>query len=168
MNKWLSLIIGAIIGLGIMPAMAAELRIGVLDMQQIMQKSSQVQAINHQLENQYKPRQMKIIAAQKELRSEVERFRQNSTTMSSKDRDQAQKKVAQDNDNLNRMVASFQQDLGNAQNQGRKKLFADLNAAIRQVAAQGKYNMILLRGSLLYADDNLNVTDAVMKILNKG
>lgn len=168
MKKCLSLIIFALLGLGIMPAMAGDLRIGVLDMQQIMQKATQVQNINRQLENQYKPRQAKIIAAQKALRSEVDKFRQNSTTMSGKDRDQAQKRIAQDNDSLNKMVASFQQDLSNAQNQGRKQLFTALNGAIRQVAAQGKFNVILLRGNLLYSDDNLNVTDAVLKILNKG
>ena len=52
---------------GVFAADAAPLKIGVIDLQKIMQKSSQVAAISSQLEKRFKPKQQAILADRKSV-----------------------------------------------------------------------------------------------------
>ena len=63
-------------------ATGAPIKIGVIDLQKIMQKSSQVAAISRQLEKRFKPRQQTILAARKSLQEEAEKLHRNASVMS--------------------------------------------------------------------------------------
>jgi Skp family chaperone for outer membrane proteins len=67
MKKFIALVTTAFLMLGLSTAHATALKIGVVDLPQIMQKSPQVAAINQKLQTQFGPQQQKIIAMQNNI-----------------------------------------------------------------------------------------------------
>lgn len=68
-------------------AFADAAKIGVVDLQKIMQTSSQMKAIQQKLEKDFKPRRDKLVAMEESLKKDMEKFKRESAVMS-----QAQKK----------------------------------------------------------------------------
>lgn len=153
------------------PAVAtapAAIKIGVLDMQQIMQQSPQVATLNKQLQSQFQPRQQKIVAAQKSLQDEMGKLNKDSTVMSASDRSSLQDKIISDRASFQAMVQSYQQDLQSAQNQAMQKFMADLQTAVGKVAKQDKYTLIVQRAAVPYLDPSLDVTNQVINSMPKS
>lgn len=141
----------------------AETKIGVIDLQKVMQKSSQVAAINAQLEKDFKPRQEKLVGMQKDLQAEMDKLNREGAVMSPSDRTKLQNKVAGDRANFQKMADSFQQELSTAQNQAMQKFMQKVVDAIKAVSANGKYDMVLLKAAVPYMDPKFDVTDEVIK-----
>jgi outer membrane protein len=143
------------------------LKVGVIDLQQIIQKAPQVATINAQLNKQFKPRQDKILSTQKDLQAETDKLERNSATMSVTDRNKLQDQVMADRSSMQEMVVAFQRDLTAAQNQGMQSFMTQLNTVINSIAKVGNYNLILQRAAAPYADSGLDITSQVLQALNK-
>lgn len=147
-------------------AAADNFKVGVIDLQQIIQKAPQVATINAQLNKQFKPRQDKILSSQKDLQAETDKLERNSATMSAADRSKLQDQIIADRANMQEMVVSFQRDLSAAQNQGMQSFMSQLNTVINSIAKVGNYNLILQRAAAPYADSNMDITNQVLQALN--
>jgi outer membrane protein len=139
------------------------LKIGVIDVQQIMQKSPQIIAINAQLNKQFKPRQDKLAAAAKELQSETDQLNRGRATMSADDRNKLQNKIIIDRANLDTSGLNFKNDLAAAQNQALQSFMSKLAGVVDGLAKSGKYDLILQRNGLPYVNSNLDLTSQVLK-----
>lgn len=165
MKKLASLVVVSLFALVFnQAALAADagMQIGVIDLQKIMQKSSQVAAINAQLEKEFKPRQQKLIGAQKNLQAEMDKLNKDAAVLSNADRIKLQDKVAADRADFQKMADSFQQDLTAAQNQAMQKFMQKVITAVNSVAASQKYDMILLKAAVPYLNPKYDTTDAVI------
>lgn len=153
----------------IMPmAMAQEVKMGVIDLQKIVQKSPQITRINGELEKQFKPRQTKILAAQKDLEAEVAKLNREGTVMSAADRTKLQGKIITDRANFQGMAETFKQELAAAQNQAMQNFMQQVTAAVGKIAVRSKYTVVLQKAGLPYADPSLDITDQVLNELSKG
>jgi outer membrane protein len=146
---------------------ADTLKIGVVDLQKVMQKSSQVAAVNSQLEKQFKPKQQAIVNASKTVREEIEKLDRNSAVMSEGDRTKLHNKIIADKANLQSSEISFQQEVKAAQEREMQKIMKKLKEVIEQVAKNGGYSLIMVKQGVPYVNENLDVTDAVIKTLEK-
>ena len=86
------------------------------------------------LEGQFKARQTKISDQQKTLQDQLDKFKKESTTMSQKDRDAVQKKIAADRADLVKQVVAYQQDLQKEQNKVMQGILGDLNGIVSKIA----------------------------------
>ncbi len=143
-------------------AVPATSKIGILDMQQVMKESPQVAALNKQLQDQFKPRQEKIVAAQKSMQSEIEKFKKDSSVMNNADKTKLEEKINTEQMAIAKMGQSFQQDLSKAQGESMQKFMGNLQTAVDSVAKQGKYSVIVNRAAVPYFDPSLNVTQQVL------
>jgi len=146
---------------------ADPLKIGVIDLQQIMQKSNQIAALNDQLTKEFKPRQDKIISAQKDLQAETDQANRNGATMTESDRNKLQDKIIADRSNVQGMMLSFQRDVTTAQNEAMQKFMAQLNTAVSSVAAANSFDLVLQRSGVPYVKSDLDITSKVLDELNK-
>jgi outer membrane protein len=163
MKKIFVSIISAVVLLGVSHiASANSLKIGVIDMQQIVQKSPQIEAIKTQLSKQFKPRQEKIIASNKNVQTEVDNFNRNSATMSATDKSKLQDKIVADKANVQAQAIAYQQDLTTAQNQQMQGFMKQLNDAVTKVAQSGHYDLILIRAAAPFVAKGMDVTDQVL------
>jgi outer membrane protein len=142
-------------------AAAAAPVIAVVNVQQIFQQSPKIADLNKKLQGDFKGRQDKLIAAQKNLQDEMDKFKKDSTTMSQKDKDALQKKIADDQTSLSKDATTFQQDLSKEQNRIMKGVLAQLNEIISGIAKKNNYTLVLDAQAVVFAADSADITKQV-------
>ncbi len=142
-------------------------KIGSIDMQQIMQKAVFIKTANTDLEKQFKSRQEKVAAQQKEFQANVDKFNSTQAKMTPQDRMQAQNKLIEDRNNLQKAMVSFQQDLSNAKNAAMQKFSARLAEVLTGFAQSGNYDIILQKQTTPYVAPKYDITGTVLNLLDK-
>jgi len=141
--------------------------IAVVNVQQVLQQSPKIADINKKLQDQFKTRQQKLLADQKALQDEMDKFKQESPTMNQKDKDMMQKKIADDQSTLVKQVTAFQQDLNKEQNKQMQTVLGQLNGIISGLAKKNGYNLVLDSQAVIYAKDSSDITKDVAKEFDK-
>jgi outer membrane protein len=141
--------------------------IAVVNVQQIFQQSPKIAELNKKLQSQFKPRQEKLIGAQKTLQDELDKFKREAPTMSQKDKDAMQKKIVDDQSSLAKDATNFQQDLNKEQNSMMKNVLAQLNSIISGIAKKSSYTLVLDSQAVIYANDSADITKQVSKEFDK-
>jgi outer membrane protein len=72
---------------------AENAKIGVVDLQKIMQTSAQMKQIQAKLEKEFKPRRDKLVAMEEGLKKDMESFKRDSAIMSQSQRKDLEKKI---------------------------------------------------------------------------
>lgn len=142
---------------------SAPFTIAVVNVQQLFQGSPKIADLNKQLQNKFKPRQDKLLASQKSLQDELDKFKKESPTMNQKDKDAMQKKISSDQAELTKEATSFQQDLSKEQNKVMKGVLAQLNEIISSVAKKNNYSLVLDSQAVIYSADSVDITKQVSK-----
>lgn len=145
---------------------APSLRVAVVNVQQVLQQSPRVNELSKKLETQFKTRQTKIADQQKALQDELDKFKKESPTMSQKDRDAMQKKIANDRSDLVKQVVAYQQDLQKEQNKIMQGILNDLNGIVSTIAKAQNYALVLDSQAVIYATDGNDITKDVAKQFN--
>ena len=140
--------------------------VAVVNVQQLFQQSPRIADLNKKLQDQFKARQDKLIAAQKNVQDEVDQFKKDSVTMSQKEKDKMQKKIADDQNTLSRDATAFQQDLNKEQKKIMSGVLADLNNIISGIAKKNGYTLVLDSQAVVYASDSTDITTDVSKVFD--
>lgn len=148
-------------------AQDATANIAVVNVQQVFQQSPKIAELNKKLQSQFKPRQDKLVAAQKNLQDELDKFKKEAPTMSQKDKDNLQKKIVDDQSALAKDASAFQQDLAKEQGKVMKGVLADLNEIISSIAKKNKYTLVLDSQAVIYAVESTDITKDVSKDFDK-
>lgn len=163
MKTWQSIVSAGVLTLMVGTSYAADaLKIGVVDMNQILQKSPLMISLNDGLNKQFKSRQDEINTAQKQLQEELYQLN-SSTTMSQEDRSKLQNKIINDKANVDVMTTTFQKDLAIAKDAASQKFMTKLAEVINKVAKDGRYDIIEQRTNLLYINTSLDITPQVLQ-----
>lgn len=141
---------------------AAELKVGVINLDEVLQKSPMAVQLNAKISSDFKPRQDKLNAAQASLQTTLDDFTYNSYKMTPEERNKMQVKINADRRALENMSTSLQRDLQTAQQQGVQSLLNKLNTVIAQIAKDGNYDMILSTANTLYLNPTINITQQVV------
>lgn len=163
-------ILGTIFLIGNLPAYAADApapTIAVVNVQQLFQSSPKIADLNKQLQAKFKPRQDKLIASQKSLQDELDKYKKESPTMSQKDKDALQKKISDDQASLQKDATAFQQDLNKEQSKVMKGVLSQLNEIISGMAKSSNYQLVLDSQAVIYATDAADITKQVEKAFDE-
>ena len=148
-------------------AFADNLKIGVIDLQQLLGNLPQMKQISDSMKTQFGDREKQITTIQAAFKQGADNFRKNSSVMSDKDKQTQGQKLMQQEQSLQQMQASFQQDYMAAQNKQVNVLLEQIKAVVNKIATRDKYNLILVNSSVAYSDPNLDVTQAVLTEMKK-
>jgi outer membrane protein len=164
MKTWQSIVSASVLTLMVSTSSYAAdaLKIGVVDMNQILQKSPLMISLNDGLNKQFKSRQDEINTAQKQLQEELYQLN-SSTTMSQDDRAKLQNKIINDKANVDVMTTTFQKDLAIDKDAASQKFMGKLADVINKVAKDGRYDIIEQRTNLLYINTSLDITPQVLQ-----
>lgn len=163
MKRVSQVIIALFFGFGMLNLFAEEIKIGVVDLQKIMQTSSQMKGIQQKLEKEFKPRRDKLIALESELKKDMEKFKRENTVMGQAQKKDMEKKIVAAQQRLEREGQQYQQELSTAHNEAMEDLYARIRTAIQKVAEVQKYSLILQRDAAPYNVSALDVTDLVIE-----
>ncbi|MBX3709815.1 MAG: OmpH family outer membrane protein [Gammaproteobacteria bacterium] len=142
-----------------------QLKVAIVNVQQVLQQSPRVAELSKKLEGEFKNRQAKISEQQKSLQDELDKFKKESPTMSQKDKDATQKKIAADRSELVSKVVAYQQDLQKEQNKVMQGILSDLNGIVSSIAKTQGYALVLDSQAVIYGGGN-DITKDVTKQFN--
>jgi len=153
-------------GAGICQA-AEQIKVAVVNVQQVLQQSPRVAQLSKKLEGDFKARQTKIGEEQKSLQDMMDKFKQESPTMSQKDKDAMQKKIATERSALVAKVVAYQQDLQKEQNRIMQGILGDLNGIVSTIAKAQGYSLVMDSQAVIYSGDGKDITSDVAKEFNE-
>ncbi len=144
-------------------AFAADARIGVVDLQKIMQTSSQMKTIQEKLEKAFKPRRDKLIAMEESLKKDMEAFKRDTAVLSQSQRKDLEKKIVGEQQQFERDGQQYQQELSTAHNEAMEEFYNKIRAAIAKVAESDRYDLVFQKDAAPFSVDKLDVTAKVMQ-----
>lgn len=138
-------------------------KIGVVDLQKIMQTSPQMKEIQQKLEKDFKPRRDALVAMEEGLKKNMEQFKRDNTIMSDTQKKDMERKIIATQQQFEREGQQYQQELSSAHNEAMEGLYNKVRAAISKVAETDKFDIILQKDAAPFTTVKLDVTDRVMK-----
>lgn len=146
-------------------AQAADLKIGVVNVQQLMAESPQGKKVMDELKKEFEPRRQKLEAKGKQGQELQQKLQRNGSVMSDAERQDSQKKLRDLKRELQVEGQSFQEDLQSARQDKVGKLQQEIGTQIQKYARDHKFDLIIPTNAAVYAGPSIDVTDAVMKEL---
>lgn len=141
-------------------------KIGVVDLQKIMQTSAQMKQIQDKLEKNFKPRRDQLVAMEESLKKDMETFKRDATVMSQTQRKDLEKKIVSIQQQFEREGQQYQQELSTAHNEAMEEFYNKIRTAIAKVAQNEKYDLVFQKDAAPFSVDALDVTARVMKEIN--
>jgi outer membrane protein len=148
-------------------ALAADFKVGVVDIQEVLQKYGKVQQAEDQLKKQFAPQQEKLASLQKQFADDMTKYNRDSAVMKDADKKAAQDKLMKQQDDLRKQQMDIEKQFVAARDDKMQAILKDVKDAVNNIAQQQKLNLILVKGSVAYNDDSLDITDQVVKALKK-
>lgn len=145
---------------------AADMKIGVIDLHQIVAQASEVKKIKQDLEKKFKPRQSKLMAEQKSVRENIDKLKRDSSVMSQGQKKSLQDKIIQAQAELERSGQAYQQELNEAQNQAMQAFFEKVKKTVDSVAKSEKYSLVMQKESVPYVAAQYDITKKILSKLN--
>ena|SRR3990167_8680011 len=169
MKKLLLILISSVFALTALGATttASSFKIGVMNLQEVIQQSPQLNTIKADLKKQFDSKEKEIVGSQKTLQDDIDNLHKNSSVMKTAERNALQDKIAKEQQQLQSMQMAFQQQYIAARDKALSSLFEHIKTIVDGIAKKQGFNLILTNEPVAYADDNLNITDEVVKAMNK-
>ncbi len=93
MKRFIVSIAAVLLMTSVSMAQAADVKIGIIDMQQIMTKSKQADKLRVDLEKRFSPKKAELQKAADAFKADVDKFKRDEAVMSAADKDKLQKKI---------------------------------------------------------------------------
>ena len=146
------------------PASAQELKIGVVNIQALMEQAPQTKSAMDALQDEFAPRQREFLATQKEFEDLQAKAQKDVAVMGETERRNVEKELRDLQREVTRLQNEFREDLNLRQNEELGKLQRSLLKEVQDYALQEGYDLIVGDG-VLYASTSVNITDSVLQAL---
>jgi len=145
-----------------LPANAQEVKIGVVNIQVLMERSPQTKAAMDALQEEFAPRQREFLAKQKEYEELGAKVQKDVAVMGETERRNAEKNLRDLQREVTRLQTEFREDLNLRQNEELGLLQRSLLMEVQNFAAQEGYDLIVGDG-VLFASTAVNITEDVLR-----
>ena len=145
----------------------AQAKIGILNLQQVIQQSPQLTTVKAELQKQFGPAQKTVTDAQKILQDDMANYRKNSAVMSATDKQTLQDKITKEQQDLQATQMKFQQEYVAARDKAFTGLLAQIKSVVETVAKQKKFDLVLTNDAVAYASSDMDITNDVLAALKK-
>lgn len=162
-QKFLILAFFSLLLIGAAP-WAKEVKIGFVNVAQVLQESPQAEEAKKRLEQEFAPRDKRLVAQQKELEKLQEKLNRDAAVMSDSERGKLEREIIAKQRDLKRAQDEFREDFNIRRNEELGKLQREIFEAIKALAQEEKYDLLLTDG-VVYASDQVDVTGKVQKLL---
>jgi outer membrane protein len=146
------------------PAVAQELKIGVVNVPVLMERAPQAKVAMDALQEEFAPRQREILAKQTELQELVEKAQKDAAVMSETEIRNAEKSVRDLQREVTRLDTEFREDLNLRQNEELATLQRAILAEVQNFAQTEGYDIVVGDG-VLFASTAANITEEVLRAI---
>jgi len=152
----------AVIAAFSLPAAAQEMRIGVVNIQALMEQAPQTKSAMDALQEEFAPRQREFVAKQKEFEDLQAKAQKDFAVMGETERTNAEKELRDLQREVTRLQNEFREDLNLRQNEELGKLQRSLLKEVQDYAQAEGYDLVVGDG-VLYASSSVNITNGVLQ-----
>ena len=145
-----------------LPATAQELKIGVVNIPALMERSPQTKAAMDALQEEFAPRQREFVAKQKEYEELATKVQKDVAVMGETERRNAEKNLRDLQREVTRLQTEFREDLNLRQNEELGVLQRSLLKEVQDYASQQGYDLVVGDG-VLFASTAVNITEDVLR-----
>ena len=149
-----------------MQAQAADIKIGVVDMPSLLQKSPQAQAASQEMSKKFDSRKKDLMAEQDKIKNLQDQLSKNGAVMSANQVQDAQSQLDELQRDFSRKQSDYMDDVNMERNAALSRLQQDVLKAVQEFAQEKKYNLIVGDG-VFYKDNSVDVTDQVLAQMQK-
>ncbi|HET6628509.1 MAG TPA: OmpH family outer membrane protein [Woeseiaceae bacterium] len=149
------------------PAEAQELKIGVVNVNVLMEQAPQAKVAMEALQEEFAPRQRDIVAKQKEFEDMTAKVQRDVAVMGETERRNAERELRDLQRDVQRMQEEFREDLNLRRNEELGNLQRSLLKEVQDYAEASGFDLIIGDG-VLYASSAINVTQQVLEAMQKN
>ena len=144
----------------------AEVKIGFVQVDKILQEAPQTIESNKKLEKEFSSRTDKLKADVKSLKERESSFSKDALTMKESERDTKEKSLSQLRVDVQRKERELREDINIRRNEELGGLQEQINKAVTSVAKAEGFDLVLYNG-VAYASEKIDITDKILKSLGK-
>jgi len=156
------------VALGTASAQAAALKVAVVNYLALVQASPQAKSAIKQLRAQFMPKQKHLQAEAKDLKSRQQKLQRNEATMTQDQVAQAELNLREKAEAFRREQTKIQDALNNKRNELMSKVQKRLVGVVQRYAHKHGYTLVLSSDGVIYSEDALDITPALLKELKGG
>ncbi len=140
---------------------AKELKVGVVDIARVLEQSPQAAVARKKLQDEFAPREKKLIAEQKNIRKLEEQMARDGAIMSASEHTKLERELVSKKRDAKRNQDEFREDLNFKRSEILENLQRKLITTIQKHAKDNGYDVLLAEG-VIYASDSVNITDEIL------
>ena len=163
MNKMMKFLLVASLSLSAVAVSAAELKVGYVQVDKILQEAPQTSESGKKLEREFSPRTQELERMQKQIRDQEASLDKDGLTMSETERRNKERDVA---NNKLEFQRKLREDINLRKNEELSVLQDRINKAVTSVAEAEGYDLVVYSG-VAFASKKVDITDKVLKSLGK-
>ncbi|QMU61390.1 MAG: OmpH family outer membrane protein [Gammaproteobacteria bacterium] len=144
----------------------AEIKIGFVNMVELMEKSPQAEIARKGLESEFSSRDKKLTAVRDEVLKHEETLKNDGPIMNDKNRADLEKKILNRKREYNRQQDELREDFNIRRNEELGKLQKKVHEVIVVVAKAENYDLVVTQ-PVLYASEKIDLTERVLQEMQK-
>ena len=145
---------------------AAELKIGYVQVDKILQEAPQTSESSKKLEKEFSPRTQELERLQKQIKDIETSFDKDALTMSDADRKNKEREASNLKIEFQRKQRELREDVNLRKNEELGSLQERINKAVTAVSEAEGYDLVVY-GGVAYANKKIDITEKVLKSLGK-
>ena len=146
----------------------ANLKIGVINVARLIEQSPQSASVTKALQDEFGPRQRDITAMQQRLQTQQETFQRDAPVMGEAERLTLERQIRDGQRELERTQNVYLEDLNLRRNEELGKLQREVLQKAQEYARAQKFDLLLADPNIIFASTAVDVTEAVLAILDAG
>jgi outer membrane protein len=147
------------------PAMAADIKIGVVDYARLFEESPQAKVVRDALQAEFGPRLQQLVTQESTLKQRGEKLQKDVATMTPDQRSKAEKDLRDAARELERKKGELQDDSNVKRQEEMNKLQRSLISEVREYAKAQNFDIVIAEG-VIYATPTVDITAQVLQALN--
>jgi outer membrane protein len=137
------------------------LKIGVVDVMSLIEKSSQGEQARKTMEREFKPRETKLNSEKEEITKLRDRLAKEAEVMSEDEQKKQSKELVKRIEEVRGVEEKLRRDFTEARNEEMMKLQKSISEAIQSLAREERFDLILSSEGVAFAAEATNVTAKV-------
>lgn len=166
MSKILNKLLAAALVASAFNLQAAELKVGYVQVDKILQEAPQTSESGKKLEREFSPRSQELDRMAKQIKDLEAALDKDSLTISEAERRNKERDVQNIKIEFQRKQRELREDINLRKNEELSVLQDRVNKAVQSVSEAEGYDLVVYSG-VAYASKKIDITDKVLKILGK-
>jgi outer membrane protein len=164
-NTLKNLVLASLLSLAL-TAHSAELKVGYVQVDKILQEAPQTAESGKKLEREFSPRSQELDRMSKQIKELETVLDKDGLTITEAERRNKERDIQNIKTEFQRKQRELREDINLRKNEELGSLQDRINKAVQTVAKAESYDLVMYSG-VAYAADKIDITDKVLKLLGK-